>query len=256
MGVARVYKEDSYLCLYKAKMSEITINLKTHNFLKNTELTPAFARIHAHISGDGYIQKTKSKRSKKELLEHPRINITRDRYYVRYVNMEKISVKQFIKDVKEVFNRKVVKLRKHEYEVCGKWIYNILKENGALKSDEWFIPHIIMNSNQIVKKEWLKAFFDDEGHVSRSAIYLKIVNKKGIMQVKKLLEEFKIKTRLYKPIIPQNPNYSISYRIGILGENIVKFSKYINFSYPKKKKQLSILVKKINGDAGTFIKPI
>lgn len=203
----------------------------------------AFARIHAHISGDGYIQKTKSKRSEKELLEHPRRNIIRNRYYVRYVNMEKTLVEQFIKDIKEVFGRKVVKLRKYEYGVCGKWIYNILKENGDLKSHKWFIPPIIMNSKEFIKEEWLRAFFDDEGYVSRNAIYLKIVNKKGLMQIKNLLKEFRIESKLYKPIIPQNLNHRIAYRLAILRNNLVEFCKHINFSHPKKRMQLNKIVK-------------
>lgn len=101
-------------------MNSTEIDLKKNAFLKNAKLALAFARIHAHISGDGYIEKTVSRRSKKELLSHPRKNIIRNRYYVRYVNMETTLVEQFIKDVKELFGRKVVKLRRYEYEVCGK----------------------------------------------------------------------------------------------------------------------------------------
>src|SRR3989338_3974097 len=217
---------------------------------KNIKITQEFARLHAHICGDGYIEKTYSKRSEKSLIDHPRKNLIHDRYYVRYVNKENILVNQFIKDVKSVFGRKVTKLRRFEYEVCGKWIYDIFYNPGALKSYNWFIPSRIMNSNKLVKKEWLKAIFDDEGYIAKNQIELGIVNKKAINQIQKLLKNFKIKTKLYKPYIPKNPKHRIVYRISIQRENVLKYFKCIGFSHNQKRKKLLKLVNKISGTAG------
>ena len=117
---------------------------------RNLEITPEFARLHAHICADGYLQKSNCRRPKKDLLKHPRKNIFRDIYSIRYVNTERILVEQFIKDIAKVFCRKVTKLRRHEYEIAGKWIYNIFKNSGATKSNNWFIPQNIMSSNEVI----------------------------------------------------------------------------------------------------------
>ena len=89
-------------------------------------ISKELARIAAHICGDGYIGMSIVKRSKKELIQHPRNNKLRKRWYVRYVNEEPVLIGQFVEDVKKEFNRKVVFCKKHEYEISGKKIYSIL----------------------------------------------------------------------------------------------------------------------------------
>ena len=209
------------------------------------KITPEFARIHAHICGDGYICTGKSKRSKKELLDHPRKNLIRNRYYVRYVNTNNVLANQFVEDVKTFFGRKVVKLKKFEYDVSGKWIYDILKGNGVLKSHNFFIPLFITKSEEIIKKEWLKAFFDDEAYIYRKVIYLTIVNKKAILQIKQLLSELRIDSKFYGPYFSKNPNHRASYRIAIRGNSVLKFRENVGFSHPDKKIKLNFICDKI-----------
>ena len=114
--------------------------IEIDDIIKNYDLFSAFVRIHAHISADGYIMKSRTKRSKKELMQHPRKNIIRNRYSIRYVNTEEQLCNEFIRDVKMLLNRKAVKVKEIEYDVCGKWIYTLFKDHGARKSKEWFIP--------------------------------------------------------------------------------------------------------------------
>ena len=189
---------------------------------ENLKVTPEFARLHAHICADGYLQKSTCRRPKKDLLKHPRKNVFRDVYAIRYVNMEVKLVEQFIKDVMKVFCRKVTKLRRHEYEVAGKWIYDIFKNSGALKSNNWFVPPAIMSSDDAVKKEWLKAFFDDEAYVTQKykRIVLNIINENGLNQIQDLLEGFGIFSVINGPY--KYKKY-YSYHLSILRNSIKKY---------------------------------
>ena len=80
-------------------------------------ITPELARIVAHVCADGYIIIGNQRRCKSELLVHPRKNPIRKKYYVRYVNTDSFLVEQFIEDINKQFNRAVIRLRKHEYEI-------------------------------------------------------------------------------------------------------------------------------------------
>ncbi|MBW2976022.1 hypothetical protein KY347_01095 [Candidatus Woesearchaeota archaeon] len=208
--------------------------------IRDLKATPEFARLHAHICADGYLKETCCRRSKKDLLKHPRKNIFRKDCSIRYVNTEKKLVGQFIKDIKKVFCRKVTKLRRNEYEVTAKWIYDIFKETGALKSNNWFIPSNITKSDKAVKKQWLRAFFDDEAYVTKKykRIVLNIVNKEGLNQIQKLLAEFGINSVLNGPY--RYKKYH-SYHLTVCRDSIKKYFELIGFSHPKKKKVLSEL---------------
>ena len=106
-----------------------------------------------------------------------------------------------------------------------------------------------------MKKGWLKAFFDDESHVpkDRNRIELSTINKKGMEQVKSLLNDLGIVCKLTGPYDNNktNPNAKPFYRIRIYGEYLKKFAETIELSHPKKIQRLSQIIKKISGDAGT-----
>ena len=225
-------------------MDLIKLRVKVNHSLREILVSPAFARIHSHICADGYIQKTKSKRSEKELLDHPRKNLIRNRFYVRYVNTEQILTEQFIRDVREVFGRKVVEVKGYEYAICGKWIYDILKDNGALRSKEWFIPDIILKSSHPIRIEWLKSFFDDESHVEKAKkrIVLNMVNKPGLIQVQRLLNELGIRSTLNGPY---RCRQYYSYHLNIYRDSIVRYYNIVGFNHPKKKMDLSEIVSKM-----------
>jgi len=202
--------------------------------IKKIKITPKLARLHAHICGDGYMYKGKTRRSKKELKQHPRKNTIRNRFYLRYCNNEQILLNQFIIDIKEVFNRKAVLIsKKNEIDVQGKWLYLLFKKLGAGKSKEWFIPSEIMLASNKVKIEWLKAFFDDESYVDkkRKRIVLNIVNKRGLLQIKELLSQFNIDSRLNGPY--KYKQY-FSYHLTINKNSSQRYFEIIGFNHPKK----------------------
>ena len=217
----------------------------------------AFVRIVARICGDGYLARARVHRSQKELLAHPRKNIIRERFSVRYVNTEQALVKEFIEDCRQVFGRQVVcRISKHEYAVQAKWIYVSLQEQGAGNSLNWRIADVAINGSDLLKRNWLRAFFDDEGHVYQSGIRLSSVNQNGLTQVQGLLRELGIESVLRGPYKDRSkPHCNPIYRICILRENVGHFSRQVSFLHPKKKRLLATAVKRIkNGAAGTFAK--
>jgi len=84
-----------------------------------------------------------------------------------------------------------------------------------------------------VKIEWLKAFFDDEAHVSvpHKRIVLNIVNKKGLEQIQALLLLFGIKPSSNGPYLCRN---YFSYHLTIYKNSIQRYSGLIGFYHPKK----------------------
>ena len=70
---------------------------------KNFRITPEFARLHAHICGDGCLFRVKTNRSKKELIQHPRKITKRNRFHLSYCNNNKFLLRLFINDLKKAF---------------------------------------------------------------------------------------------------------------------------------------------------------
>ena len=206
-------------------------------------MTPEFARLHAHICGDGCLFKVKTNRSKKELLQHPRNNTVRNRFHLSYCNNNKLLLKLFIKDLKIAFNRIGVFVPSNNVvDVQAKWLYNLFKFFGAGKSKEWFIPIEILSASNEIKSQWLKAFFDDEAYISRTQkrIVLNIVNYKGLKQIQSLLTDLGIISRLNGPYYHKK---FYSYHLTIYKNHLYKYYILIGFSHPEKIKILQEIVK-------------
>lgn len=99
------------------------------------------------------------------------------------------------------------------------------------------IPAWILSSrkNQI---EWLRAFFDCEAYVDKRAIVLKTVNLHGLSQIKVLLNNLEISSRLYQ-YQPKNKNHKLNH-ILIIGrkEDRERYKKVIGFNHTTKLKKL------------------
>lgn len=206
------------------------------------KITPAFARLHAHICGDGSLFITKERRLESELRRHPRNDLVKRVYHMRYSNNSKRLLENVAKDLKTEFNKKATWFHtKNQVGVRGKWFYDMFKSLGAGKSKEWFIPMQISSAPKKIKTEWLKAFFDDEAHVSRikKKIVLNIVNKEGLKQIQKLLSDLKIESTLGGPY--KYKKYE-SYHLRIYRDYIKQYYGIIGFNEPNKQKTLLELV--------------
>ncbi|MBW2976410.1 hypothetical protein KY347_03115 [Candidatus Woesearchaeota archaeon] len=210
---------------------------------ENLIITPEFARLHAHICGDGFLFKVKTNRSKKELIQHPRKNTVRNRFHLGYCNTNAFLLKLFIKDLKIAFNRIGVFIpSKNQVDVQAKWLYYLFKTFGAGKSKEWRIPDKIVSASKEIKIQWLKAFFDDEAYVSKTQkrIVLNIVNYKGLKQIQSLLNNLNIVSRLNGPYYYKK---FYSYHLTIYKNNLLTYSNLIGFNHTKKRRILQELVK-------------
>lgn len=135
--------------------------------------------------------------------------------------------------MKNVFDIKARKVRM-ELRFRSKRVFDRLTELGAGKSREWHISKTIKNSSKIVKKEWIKAFFDDEATVDiqNKRIRVKSVNFKGLNDVKSLLEDFSIKS------VITGPNIDNSWYLTLSCKNVEIFRKKIGFYHPSKNAKL------------------
>ena len=62
---------------------------------------------------------------------------------------------------------------------------------GAGNSYSWSIPNSILKSPNKIRINWIRAFFDDEAYFNDNGrIRAKSVNKKGLIQVEKMLNKF------------------------------------------------------------------
>jgi len=210
---------------------------------RNLRITPEFARLHAHICGDGCLFKVKTNRSKKELIQHPRKNTIRNRFHLSYCNTNKLLLKLFIKDLKIAFDRIGVFVpSKNQVDVQAKWLYDLFRSFGAGKSKEWYVPNEIMSASNNIRIEWLKAFFDDEAYISktRKRIVLNIVNKKGLKQIQLLLRKLGIESKLGGPYFYKK---YYSYHLTLYKNYIKRYYELIGFNHPKKRKDLLEVVK-------------
>jgi len=153
-----------------------------------SKITPALARIHAHICGDGNLFKYREKDCYGYLGCY-KPNSYRERYGIGYTNMNQRLIREFMEDIKLTFLIKPLYYNNY-VKVKSKDIWMLLKELGAGKSRDWFISPKIMKANREIKKHWIRAFFDDEACFNDGRIRVRSVNRKALTQVMKMLKEF------------------------------------------------------------------
>ncbi|MBI4117294.1 MAG: hypothetical protein HY451_01230 [Parcubacteria group bacterium] len=172
-----------------------TLKAKRNNkFQKDIPLkmTPALARIHAHVCGDGYLYYYREKDNYGPWAIYRKNGYHRTRYLVCYTNTNESLLKEFRGDIKNIFgiNGKK-KIHKHTLIVSSKRVWAVLKNLGAGKSHEWYVPKVILSASLEIKRNWIRAFFDDEAYFGKGKrIRVKIVNKKGLKQIQRLLNNF------------------------------------------------------------------
>ncbi len=201
------------------------------------EITPEIARIHAHICGDGCMYLKKEKRPK-----HYRPHIKRQLYenvwVIEYTNTCMPLLDEFNKDLKTAFNRKGQwRLKYWRIRITSaKWILDFLEVMNK-NSYNWFIPEFIMQQNNKITANWIRAFFDDEATVTdRGAVRVKCMNKKGLEQIKTLLLRFGIESSL------TGPNCDNSYYLYLYKRFNVLYQKLIGFNHPEKRAKLERII--------------
>ena len=133
-------------------------------------LNTYFARIHAHVCGDGHIYIEEGCRG--------------NRYIIEYTNKCIDLVNSFSNDCLKLIGVKPVIIystKKNVYiaRVKSRNLYYSLVMYGAGSSKEWRAYSFINSSTKVILN-WISAFIDDEGHIDKNK-YRIIINSKTTM---------------------------------------------------------------------------
>ena len=200
--------------------------------LKNgfEKLTTAKARIIAHLIGDGAVYRS----------NHD--------YNVKYEVKDLESLNSFEKDMISIYGLKLTKGFKNSgitgkpipfVRLRSKLVYDDLLKYSTYHSKDWKINNIILNSSRKIKREFLKAFFDDEGSVvpqgNKGIIKLYSINSNGLKQLQKMLLKFNIENRL-------DHGYGAKRNVyAVLIKDLNKFDEEIGFNLKRKENKLKSL---------------
>ncbi len=151
------------------------------------KLTKEKARVVAHLIGDGAHYKT----------GHD--------YVLKYEVLDKESLNQFFHDVHSVFGIEPSR----EWNVSGKTgkqipfirlrsklAYEDLGKYATYPSASWRIKTPLLESSDAIKKEFLRALFDDEASVTNGLIKLYSTNHSGLRQIQRMIMELGIPSRI------------------------------------------------------------
>ena len=153
---------------------------------KNSKKYSLKARLCGFLAGDGSIMVRKD-------------NCEKIHYVIRFFPDHESLIKPFTESLFEVYNK--IPIIKKNYKHQGLICYSKIAVEDLLSTTKfgilkWEVPFNILK-NKKSKIEWLRAFFDSEGYVSKNCIKIQTVNRNGMNQVEKLLLELGIKSKKY-----------------------------------------------------------
>lgn len=204
---------------------------------QNKEKLKVLARVVSHLMGDGCVSKR----------------------YFAYYNKNQVLLENFKIDVKELFGEVhfiagKVNSGTSFYMIQDKEALNFLKSLiDDYRSFSLHLPNFIKTKE--LKKEFLKAIFDDEGCVAfrvfaktreiKRNITLCAKSEFFLSQIKDILEkDFIIKCNKLTKYTKKVNNKEFPYWVlSITGKNnFIKFKESINFYHPDKKNKLDLMI--------------
>jgi hypothetical protein len=188
-------------------------------------------RIISHIMGDGCLSYKNGSVS------------------LAYYNQNNILIEKFKDDVRYVFGDigiyENINKSTNFVKLPSPIAYLLLDKINTFNSKTCLVPEFIKKSDKNTKKEFLKSFFDDEGHVCYNPphryIELSLCNKNLLNQIKELINELGIETT--KVYNKQQGKYHVFTFYIKHFHNLEKFSKNIGFYHDQKLSKLNKLLK-------------
>ena len=185
------------------------------------------AVVCGFLAGDGSVQR----RQEKGFFHHQ----------IDFFPDDKIMLDMYCQSIKYLYNKEPsIKKRNNLYYVrlSSKTIHDDLTGIANFGLYKWRVPFSLLSSCR-EKVAWLKAFFSAEGHVNNNAIRVQTVNKNGMLEVSKLLNEIGISHKYYE-YLPKNCESSKVSIINIGRKEARKsFSISVGFWHSKKTKILN-----------------
>lgn len=155
------------------------------------------------ISGDGSLQERKVGKYV--------------RYQLDFFPDDELMLKTYVDSIKYVYDKIPSVFEKKNFyavRITSKVISQDFMKLANFGIKNWNIPKWVLNKENL-KILWLKAFFSAEAYVGKSSIKIQTVNKKGMIQLKKCLNELNIESKYYE-YLPKKENYSSVHIIIIL----------------------------------------
>jgi len=208
-----------------------------YSLIKNSEKLTTLVRIVAHLMGDGCVTKK----------------------YFAYYNKNQLLIDNFEKDVLNVFPKVHVTKGKvnsgtHFRMITNKSIIEFLKSIlPDYRSHTLSIPSMI--NNRDLKKEFLRALYDDEGCVGLRAFKKTNEIKRNLTlssNSRRLIEEIKlmlcnnfgiVSNKIQTCVKNRDEKIFTNYVLSITGKsNFEKFREKIGFVHPEKSEKLTRMI--------------
>lgn len=196
------------------------------------KLTKEKARIIAHLIGDGTCCKVKHD------------------YNIQYEVKDKESLVQFHEDLISVYGL-IPSWGQNPSGITGQMIKRVrlrsklafedLEKYASYYSKNWEIKQPILDSTIEIKKEFLKALFDDEGSIFKvkysKILRLYSINLDGLKQIQDmLLKEFNIESKI-------TPGYGLKRNVyGLIVKDLKLFKEKVGFNLTRKQERLLQLI--------------
>jgi intein/homing endonuclease len=145
------------------------------------------ARLLGYLMGDGSVIIRKEKRGIM-------------RYDLRFYPDDDEMLGAFLESFKVIYDAipHITRMEKYmRVSISSKAIVEDLATRGSFKSMEWRVPDFPSKEEKV---EFLRAFFDCEAYVAHRGIRVESVNYIGLLQIQGILNEFSIRTKMYKYI--------------------------------------------------------
>ncbi|HLD73005.1 MAG TPA: LAGLIDADG family homing endonuclease [Candidatus Nanoarchaeia archaeon] len=191
-------------------------------------LTPAKARVIAHLIGDGCVYRS-----------------SETNYVIKLEVTDPESLDQFETDLISVYGLKPTRGTNRSgktgkpipfVSLLSKRAYDDLHTYCDFRSSTWFVPSQIFAANLPLKREFLRALFDDEGTVVRDGNSIKVrlysINYNGLCQIQQILSQFGLECII-------KAGYGCKRNVfGLIPKNTNLFAQNIGFNLRRKQSSL------------------